>query len=169
MRHWRNHSGVAFTSVKLESCDGICYFLEYSHDQLVALSFLATKTDHLLKNRPYYKVLFVLPCCYLFIFNIWLCRVLVVTCGIYLVLQPGIELQAPCIGNPEDWPPGPPGKSPSFLIMQIQAAWEPLWCLDCYLSGTQLFIHWFAYPSASTLDVADRIKIKARKMNGSVC
>ena len=60
VRHCRNHSGVAFISVKLESYDGIYYFLEYSHDQLVSFFSLATRTDHLLKNRPYYKVLFVL-------------------------------------------------------------------------------------------------------------
>ena len=168
VRHCRNHSGVAFISVKLESYDGIYYFLEYSHDQLVSFFSLATRTDHLLKNRPYYKVLFVLsyPVAFFFFLIIWLFRVLVVACGIYLVLQPGNEPQAPCIGNPEDLLPGPPGKCPHlFLIMQIHTAWEPLWCLDCYLSGTQLFIHWLLILSASTLDIADRIKIKARKSN----
>ena len=51
--------------------------------------------------------------------------------------------------------------------MQIQAAWEPLWCLDCYLSwDTALsLVTGLLILSASTLDVADRIKIKARKSN----
>ena len=118
VRHCRNHSGVAFISVKLESCDGIYYFLEYSHDQLVSFFFLATRTDHLLKNRPYYKVLFVLsyPVAFFFFFLIiWLFRVLAVACGIYLVLQPGNEPQAPCIWNPEDLLPGPPEKCPHLF------------------------------------------------------
>ena len=118
VRHCRNHSGVAFISIKLESCDGIYYFLEYSHDQLVSFFFLATRTDHLLKNRPYYKVLFVLSypvAFFFFILIIWLFRVLAVACGIYLVLQPGNEPQAPCIWNPEDLLPGPPGKCPHLF------------------------------------------------------
>ena len=88
-------------------------------------------------------------------------------CGIYLVLQPGIELQAPCIGNPEDLTPWTTREVPMFFNNANSSSLgaSVMFGLLPFLDTALSLVTGLLILSASTLDVADRIKIKARKSN----